>query len=86
MSLFNARTVKAQHGVLAEILRSDTPGIGLVLLPTFTYKKGFLYKQEAEAQASLGQHGLYIDKSVCLHFGEKPEERSERPLIIKGTL
>ncbi|CAK0839764.1 unnamed protein product, partial [Prorocentrum cordatum] len=86
MSLFNAKTTKAQHFLLGEFVRSDGPAIGMVLLPTFTYKKGFLYKAEAEAQSSIGQHGLFIDRSICLHFTEKPEERSERPLMIKGTL
>ena len=57
-----------------------------MLLPTFTYRKGLVYKQEAEAQAAIAQHGLYIDRSICLHFTEKQEERSDRPLIIKSTV
>ena len=87
MFLCSAKMTPIQHGSLAETIRLDgCNSLGLVLLPTFTCRKGLLYKQKSEAQAAIAQHGVFIDRSICLHFAEQVDCRVERPLLTKGTL
>ena len=87
MSLFNAKMTKIQHSSLAETIRlHGGSSFGLVLLPTLTYRKGLLYKMESEAQSAIHSCGVFIDRSICLHFTEQAEHRVEWPLLMKGTL
>ena len=87
MSLFGAKMTKIQHGALAETLRLDGGNsLGLVLLPTFTYRKGLLYKQEAEAQSAVAAHGVYIDNSICLHFTEQVDSRVEWKFSVQSSM
>ena len=87
MSLFNTRMVKAQRVAFGELIRGQSAGLalGILLLPTFTYKKGLLYKLEAQARESIATAGVFTDRSCFFKVSDK-EERSERPLIIKGTI
>ena len=88
MSLFNAKMIKVQHGVLAAAISIDGGGnsAGLVLLPTFTYRKGQLHKASAEAQSAIASHGVNMDRQVALHFSHRQDIRVERPLLITASL
>ena len=86
LQLFSAKTMKVQHQPLGEVLRTEGHNLGVVLLPTYAYKKGTLYQHEAQAQSQLAKQGLFIDRSIVLRFSERADDRSDRLLINKATL
>ena len=55
MCLFNSKTTTAQHRALAELVCHDGGGnsVGLVLLPTHSYKKGYFTGAHQKPKARL---------------------------------
>ena len=90
MCLFNSKTTLAQHRALAELVCQDAGGnsVGLVLLPTHSYKKGVLHKSTAEAQSQIAAHGLNLDRQVCLYFDSAAGGNFgyTRPMMLVGNL
>ena len=86
--LFNSKTTLAQHRALAELVCHDGGGnsVGLVLLPTHSYKKGVLHKSTAEAQQQIASHGLNLDRQVCLYFDPTSGGGYNRPMMLLGNL
>ena len=87
MSLFNAKMMMLQHGALASlVVAADANSLGLALMPTHTYRRGQLHNSISQAQSTIANHGLNIDRSVALHYSCCSDRRHERPLLIMGSV
>ena len=85
MSLFNAKYLKLQHQSLADLMTANLSA-PVVMLPTYHYKKGHLYKLEGEANTLLANHGLNLDRTVYLSFSERCDDRSEMPMVVRAVV
>ena len=86
MSLFNSKTTAQQHKALAELVSHDGGNsVGLVLLPTHSYKKGILHRQCAEAQNQIADHGVNLDRNICLYFDAGGSCGYNRPPMLVGN-
>ena len=87
MSLFNAKMTMLQHGALASlVVAADANSLGLALMPTHSYRRGQLHNSISQAQSTIANHGLNIDRSVCFHYSRPSDARNERPLLIMGSV
>ena len=60
---------------------SNEKAMGMVMMPTFTYKKGQLWMDDHFCIKSLVQRGCNVDKTWGLFFERKADPRDARPLL-----
>ena len=60
--------------------------IGVVLMPTFTYTKGQLWRLETKAMELLASGSCNIDRAVTVTFKRSVDTRDERPTVCQLRL
>ena len=76
---FTSAMQRVQAAVMGALV--NMPGsqnIGAVLMPSYCYRKGSLYKQEELAAKSLANANLNMDQSFGMPFKGKNDERERR--------
>ena len=72
--------------VLSVLIHQSAQGVGLMLCPMFTYKKGGLWALEKQALNVLQEKALVVDRSWSLIFSEQVDKRDSRPLQYRGRV
>ena len=74
-----AKIQQVQAQVMGAVCNTDSAGnVGLLLMPVFAHKKGYVFKAEQAAQSRLANANLNLDKSMALYFQDKGDERDQR--------
>lgn len=77
----------AQHAdIISILIHQSVQGVGLMLSPMFSYKKGGLWALEKHALNILQEKALVVDRSWSLIFSEQVDKRDSRPLQYKGRV
>ena len=83
-SLIKSENMKSQAQVLAALLHShgqdEGTAAGVIFTPAFSYTRGGLYKQLETQHSLLANCRANFDTSFCLPYGERTDERDQRPI------
>ena len=85
-SLVPANLQKIQSQLLGQIVNctSETQNMGLVLTPQFCYKKGGLFRLEADLLQKLANANLNLDRGFAIPLCNRSDERDTRPMQYMG--
>lgn len=71
------QSVQAQ--VMGAMCNADSSAnIGVVLMPVFAHKRGYVFKVEQAAQTMLASANLNLDRAMALYFVDRGDERDQR--------
>ena len=85
-SLVSAKLQNIQSQLLGQIVNCDpeSQNIGLVLTPQFCYKKGGLFRLEADLLQKLANANLNLDRGFSIPLCNRSDERDSRPMQYMG--
>lgn len=87
-AVFSSATQCKQAKLLGGIVNSggDAKSIGLVLTPSFFYKKGSLYKTIENGNKLLAAADLNMDTAFAIAFESRNDDRQKRSLLQPGSI
>ena len=84
---FTAEAQRAQAAIMGSLMKPrGSKTIGVVLMPTYHYQRGKLFKLEAACVNALCAQNLNMDMSFALAFNDRNDMRETRAMVHPGRV
>lgn len=77
---------EGQAQIINWTLQQNDKNLGLVQMPTFSYKKGGLWEMQKSAVELLRKGAVNVDIEFCIPMKDQVDQRDTRPMIMPGRI